>query len=153
MAGSNFIDVSVDISYAQKALAGTSKSLVSIRNQVLGIVGKYGVKAVKNAIRGIYSAPPKNGRKRTGELRKAYVKKLNRKKGEENLYPLSLNDRKKTIFSKAQALSYGARNEKKPKWKITGKGFVQKGWEAVEGDSYRAEIDKMIQKELRKYWG
>lgn len=147
MAEKNFIDVSVDISYAQKALSGTSKSLVSIRNQVLGIIGKYGVKAVKNAIR------TSGLKKRTGELQKAYVRKLNRRKGEENLYPVSLGDRKKTIFSKAQALSYGARNEKKPKWKITGKGFVQKGWEAVEGDSYRAEIDQMIDKELKKYWG
>lgn len=147
MAEKNFIDVSVDISYAQKALSGTSKSLVSIRNQVLGIIGKYGVKAVKNAIR------TSGLKKRTGELQKAYVRKLNRRKGEENLYPVSLGDRKKTIFSKAQALSYGARNAKKPKWKITGKGFVQKGWEAVEGDSYRAEIDQMIDKELKKYWG
>lgn len=147
MAEKNFIDVSVDISYAQKALSGTSKSLVSIRNQVLGIIGKYGVKAVKNAIR------TSGLKKRTGELQKAYVRKLNRRKGEENIYPVSLGDRKKTIFSKAQALSYGARNAKKPKWKITGKGFVQKGWEAVEGDSYRAEIDQMIDKELKKYWG
>lgn len=147
MAEKNFIDVSVDISYAQKALSGTSKSLVSIRNQALGIIGKYGVKAVKSAIR------TSGLKKRTGELQKAYVRKLNRRKGEENLYPVSLGDRKKTIFSKAQALSYGARNAKKPKWKITGKGFVQKGWEAVEGGSYSAEIDKMIDKELKKYWG
>lgn len=146
MAEKNFIDVSVDISYAQKALSGTSKSLVSIRNQALGIIGKYGVKAVKSAIR------TSGLKKRTGELQKAYVRKLNRRKGEENLYPVSLGDRKKAIFPKAQALSYGARNAKKPKWKITGKGFVQKGWEAVEGGSYSAEIDKMIDKELKKYW-
>lgn len=147
MAEKNFIDVSVDISYAQKALAGTSKSLVSIRNQVLGIIGKHALKAVKSAIR------TSGLKKRTGELQKAYIKKLNRKKGEENLYPVSLKDRKKTIFSKTQALSYGARNAKKPKWKIAGKGFVQKGWNAVESGSYRAEIDAMIQKELKKYWG
>lgn len=148
MAEKNFIDVSVDISYAEKALAGTSKSLVSIRNQVLGIVGKHALKAVKSAIR------TSGLKKRTGELQKSYIKKLNRKKGEENLYPVSLGDRKKTIFSKAQALSYGAEKQyKKKKWVIEGKGFVQKGWETAEGDSYRAEIDAMIRKELKKYWG
>lgn len=146
MAGSNFIDVSVDISRAQKALSGTSKSLVSIRNQVLGIVGKHAVKAVRQAIR------TSGLKKRTGELLKSYVRKLNRRRGEENVYPVSLNDRKKTIFSKAQALSYGARNAKKPKWKLAGRGFAQKGWEAVEKGGYQAEIEKMIDKELKKYW-
>lgn len=141
-----FISVEADISGAQKALAGTSKSLVSIRNQVLGIVGKHAVKAVRQAIRS------SGLRKRTGELQKSYIRKLNRRKGEENIYPVSLNDRKKTIFSKAQALSCGAQSKSRPKWRITGRGFAQKGWEAVEKGGYQAEIEKMVQKELGKYW-
>lgn len=146
MAGGNFIDVSVDIAGAQKALSGTSKSLVSIRNQVLGIVGKHALKAVKAAVR------TSGLKKRTGELQKAYVRKLNKKKGEENLYPLSLKDRHKSIFSKVQALSYGASNPKKPKWKLAGRGFVQKGWQAVDKGAYQDEIQQMIQKTLAKYW-
>lgn len=141
---SNFINIQTDISYAQKALSGTSKSLVSIKNQVLGIVGKYAVNAVKKAIR------TSGLQKRTGELQKAYMRKLNKKKGEENVYPVSL-DRKKAIFSKAQSLSYGAKS-KKTKWVLSGKGFVQKGWNEVENGNYSAEIEKMIQKELAKYW-
>lgn len=143
MAKNNFLTVTADISEAQKALAGTSKSLTNIRNGVLRIAGSYALKKVKEAIRG------SGLKKRTGELNKAYIRKVNTRKGEVNLYPVSLNDRKKTIFSKAQALSYGAH---KGNWRLTGKGFVQKGWSAVEWDGYQAEVEKYIDKELKKYW-
>lgn len=143
MAKNDFLSIEADISGAQKALSGTSKSLTSIRNGVLRIVGSYGLKKVKEAIRS------SGLKKRTGELNKAYIRKVNTRKGEANLYPVSLNDRKKTIFSKVQALSYGA---KKGNWELKGAGFVQKGWSAVEGNGYQSEIEKYIDKELQKYW-
>ncbi len=142
--GGKFIEISADISGAQQALAGTRKSLVSIRNKVLLIAGSHALKAVRSAIR------TSGLRKRTGELQKSYVRKLNRRKGEVNLYPVSL-DRTRTIFSKAQALSFGGKS-KRTRWALAGRGFVEKGWQAAEG-GYQAEIDKMIQKELSKYWG
>ncbi len=141
----NFIEIKADISGAQEALSGTRKSLVSIRNRVLGIAGSYALKAVKKAVR------TSGLKKRTGELQKAYIKKLNKRKGEVNLYPVSL-DKTRTIFSKAQALSYGGKS-KHTKWRLSGRGFVQKGWQAAESGGYKADIDKMIQKELAKYWG
>lgn len=141
---SGFIEIKADISGAQEALSGTGKSLVSIRNRVLGIAGSYALKAVRKAVR------TSGLKKRTGELQKAYIRKLNKRKGEVNLYPVSL-DKTRTIFSKAQALSYGGKS-KNTKWRLSGRGFVQKGWQAAESGGYKTDIDKMIQKELAKYW-
>ena len=52
-----------------------------------------------------------------------------------------------TIFPKAMALSYGTGDGR-----IKPRGFVQKGSEYVEKGGYDSEIQKLIDKELSKYW-
>ena len=52
-----------------------------------------------------------------------------------------------TIFPKVMALNYGTSNGR-----LKALGFVQAGEKYAESNAYESEIDKMIQKELDKYW-
>lgn len=134
-----FLSVQADVSRAQAALSGTSKSLVTISRKTMGIIGK----GVANKIRGEIKALTN---KRTGELLKAYRYKVKRDGSEVNVFPKALNG-EKSIFPKVMALSYGTKDGR-----LKALGFVQAGDRYAESGDYAAELDKMIQKELDKYW-
>jgi hypothetical protein len=134
-----FLSVKADVSRAQVALAGTSKSLVSISRQTLGIIGKGTVKTIKREIKALTET-------RTGELLKAYRYKVRKDGTLANVFPKALNG-EKSIFPKAMALSYGTKNGR-----LKALGFVQSGEKYAESDDCQSDIDKMIQKELAKYW-
>lgn len=134
-----FFLVEADISKAQEALAGTSKSLLSIQRQTLGIIGKRvrneTVRAIKSTVQ-----------KRTGELFKAYRYKVKKDGSEVNVFPKSQKGNG-SIFPKAMALNYGTKDGR-----LKPRNFVQAGEKYAESSRYEADIDKMIQKELDKYW-
>lgn len=134
-----FFSIKADISEAQAALSGTSKSLASISRQTLGVIARGAVATVKKEIRS-------TTQKRTGELLRAYRYKIKRDGSEANVFPKALkgND---TIFPKAMALSYGTNDGR-----IKPRGFVQKGEDYVDKGGYEPEIQKLIDKELAKYW-
>ena len=135
----SFLSVEADISRAQTALAGTSKSLASISRQAMGIIGKGVRNETIKAIRITTN-------KRTGELLKAYRYKVKKDGSEVNVFPKALNG-EGTIFPKVMALNYGTSNGR-----LKALGFVQSGEKYAESNAYESEIDKMIQKELDKYW-
>lgn len=135
----SFLSVEADVSRAQTALAGTSKSLVSISRQAMSIIGKGVRKETIKAIRITTN-------KRTGELLKAYRYKVKKDGSEVNVFPKALNG-EGTIFPKVMALNYGTSNGR-----LKALGFVQAGEKYAESNAYESEIDKMIQKELDKYW-
>lgn len=139
--GKQFISVEADIKNAQNALSGTKKSLKAISKKALGVIGRGTVKAIKTAIKG------SGLKKRTGELLKSYRQKVKKDGSSMTVFPKALNG-EKSIFPKIMALSYGSE-----KRNLKALGFVQKGSEYVEKGNYSEEIDKMVKKELEKYWG
>ncbi len=142
-----FLSIEADVSGAQEALAGTSKSLKSIKKQTVGIVARGAVKQIKAVINA-------TTQKHTGELSKAYRYKVKRDGSEANVFPKALNS-KDTIFPKAMTLSYGHSGEtKKAKnWNIRALGFVQTGRAWIESGAYMNDIENMVDKQLHKYWG
>jgi len=138
----------VDVSAVQDALSETSKSLKAIQRDTLRVVARATAKTVRAAI--ISS----DLHVRTGELRKAYTYKLKRDGSEANVYPRALTNGDRTIFPKAMTLSYGHQGPTKRarNWRIVPRGFVQRGQQYAENGDYMDEVQKLIDKELNKYW-
>lgn len=138
----------VDVSAVQDALSQTSKSLKAIQRDTLLVVAKATAKTVRAAI--ISS----DLHVKTGELRKAYTYKLKRDGSEANVYPRALTNGDRTIFPKAMTLSYGHQGPTKraKNWRIVPRGFVQRGQQYAENGGYMDEVQKLIDKELEKYW-
>ena len=138
----------VDVSAVQDALSETSKSLKAIQRDTLRVVARATAKTVRAAI--ISS----DLHDRTGELRKAYTYKLKRDGSEANVYPRALTNGDRTIFPKAMTLSYGHQGPTKRarNWIIVPRGFVQRGQQYAENGDYMDEVQKLIDKELNKYW-
>ncbi len=145
---SQILATEVDVSAVQDALSETSKSLKSIQRSTLRIVARATAKTVRAAI--ITS----DLHVRTGELRKAYTYKLKRDGTEANVYPRALTSGDRTIFPKAMTLSYGHNGPTKRfrNWRIAPRGFVQRGQQYAENGDYMDEVQKLIDKELEKYW-
>lgn len=143
------INASVDIEEVQQALAGTSKSLNSIQKSVLRIAAKGTAKRIKAAIN------TSDLQKRTGELLKAYVYKVKKDGSQANVFPKALTGKDRTIFPKAMTLSYGhdGPTKRAKNWYIAPRGFVQAGQQYAESGAYMDDVQKMIDKELEKYWG
>ena len=138
----------VDVSAVQDALSETSKSLKAIQRDTLRVVARATAKTVRASI--ISS----DLHVRTGELRKAYTYKLKRDGTEANVYPRALTSGDRTIFPKAMTLSYGHNGPTKRfrNWRIAPRGFVQRGQQYAENGDYMDEVQKLIDKELNKYW-
>ena len=145
---SQILATEVDVSAVQDALSETSKSLKSIQRSTLRIVARATAKTVRAAI--ISS----DLHVRTGELRKAYTYKVKRDGSEANVYPRALTNGDRTIFPKAMTLSYGHNGPTKRfrNWRIAPRGFVQRGQQYAENGGYMDEVQKLIDKELEKYW-
>ena len=145
---SQILATEVDVLAVQNALSETSKSLKSIQRSTLRVVARATAKTVRAAI--ISS----DLHVRTGELRKAYTYKLKRDGSEANVYPRALTNGDRTIFPKAMTLSYGHQGPTKRfrDWRIVPRGFVQRGQQYAENGDYMPEVQKLIDKELEKYW-
>lgn len=151
--------VTVDAQPVFKALEETGRSLPSVRRQTVGIAARSTVKVIKGVIR-------QTTDKGTGELRKAYGYKV--KKGGESasVFPKG----SKLLIPKIATLSYGnvisVRNGR-PWLQIHGvagwwarpqsvyiypRGFVQAGEKYAEDGLWMSEVEKMVDKQLDKYW-
>ncbi|MCR4627397.1 MAG: hypothetical protein K5640_07080 [Treponema sp.] len=149
MATGQIINAQLEIEEVQQALSGTSKSLKSIQKSVLRVAAKSTANRVKAAI--ISS----DLHKRTGELQKAYVYKVKKDGNEANVFPKALTGTDRTIFPKAMTLSYGhdGPTKRAKNWRIAPRGFVQAGEQFAEAGGYMNDVQKLIDKELQKYWG
>lgn len=141
-----FITVDIDVKNCVEALAGTSKSMESIKKQALGIIAKGAVKQIKAVINSTTE-------KHTGELLKAYRYKVKKDGSETNIFPKG-TEKGKSIYPKAMTLSYGHSGPTKraKNWHIKALGFVQSGDAYVESGAYMPELEKMVDKQLKKYW-
>lgn len=148
MSSVQMVSVEADVSAVQEALKGTAKSMKSIRKQALGIVGRVTAKATRQAITATTA-------KKTGDLRKAYGYKVAKDGSTVTVWPkdkaIAANNH--LILAKASVLSYGydAGPHRGPH--VTARGFVQAGRDVAERGGWEPEMQKMIEKELKKYWG
>ena len=145
MADVPIISVKPDFEAVQKALSGTTKSLPSIQRKTLSVIARGAIKQIKAVI--------KSGtHRRTGELLKAYRYKV-KKNGTATIYPNAINSGDK-IFPKASVLSYGhtGATRRAKNFPIKAVGFIQAGNQYIESGAYVPEINKMVDKELTKYW-
>lgn len=140
----NFINVECQIQEVQKALEGTNKSLKTISKKTLSVIGKGALKALKGGIQNTLN-------RRTGALLKAYVYKGNKSgtSGNVRIDPKIPNG--DDMFRKVYVLNYGYTGEVHRAWNKPH-SFVQCADDYIQNGSYGAEIDKMVQKELDKYW-
>lgn len=145
MADNPVINVTPDFKEVEKALSGTRKSLPSMQRKTLSIIARGAVKQIKAVIRS-------GTHRRTGELLKAYHYKV-RRDGIVNIYPVATHSGKK-IFPKASVLSYGhsGKTKRVEDFHIEAVNFVQAGEQYADSGAYVPEINKMIDKELTKYW-
>ena len=134
------ISINADVAEVQYALEGTGKSLKTIQRLVLRTIAKGALKEVKAVIR--------SKARWTGSLLKSYGYKVKKDASAVSVYPKNGTDENRTNFIKAAVLSWG-----RPQRRIEPKGFVQAGITYAEGNSYKKEIDRVVEKELKKYWG
>ena len=140
MAKSNWIVVSADVEEVQKALAGTSKSLTAIARQSIAVIARGTVKAIKQEIQSTTE-------RHTGALLKCYGYRIKKDGSSGSVYPRGVSGSQ--IFPKVFALNYGT--DKKPNLKP--RAFVQKGEQYAQSGTYMSELEKLVEDNLRKYWG
>ena len=139
--------IETDVSQVQQALLETSQSMTSIQRQTLGVISRGTVKVIKAAIL-------ETTTKRTGELAKGYRYKIKKDGTEANVFPKT-DDWGSSIFPKAAVLSYVHEGPTKraKSFTVYPRGFVQAGKAWVDSGGYSSDLDKMIDKQLTKFWG
>ncbi len=159
---SDGISISVDISEVQAALSATAKSLKSISRQTMGIAARTTVKALKTAIR-------QTTKRQTGELSRAYRYKVKKDGSSASVFPRTASGNH-LVLAKIATLSYGNDISVRPgrTWlSVKGRGyfarprtvhiparnFVRQGESFAENGGYMDEVQKMIDRELAKFWG
>lgn len=160
------LDIQLDTKGVVQSLTQTGKGIKSIQKQTVGIIAKGYVKEIKRQITatGI--------KKRTGELGKAYRYKV---KGDTaTIYPASQANGKQAkslIVAKTGSLNYGTtinvRKGRKflqvnggkyfarPKRvSIRGRDFLGRAENLyINNERYTQDVEKMVEKQLKKYWG
>ena len=134
-----FIDLTADTEAVQKALEGTTAGLEAMRKRTLSAAAQGARKKINAAIRA-------TTKKRTGELRKAYRYKVKKDGSQANIYPRKAS-KASQIFPKAYTLNYGREGTAH-----APRGFVEAGERYAEGGQWEADANKLVQKELDKYW-
>lgn len=133
------ISAQVEVAAVQEALSGTSAGLSAMRGRVLSAAGKGTRQKVNQAIRA-------TTKRRTGELLKAYRYRVKKDAGQVNIYPRKAT-KASQVFPKAYTLNYGLEGTAH-----VPRGFVERGEAYAENGEYMAEAEKLVQKELDKYW-
>ena len=137
--GKAFIAVNAEVEAVQEALAGTSAGLVQMQRKTLSAIAQGARRKINAAIR-------LTTKRRTGELLKAYRYKVRKDASQANIFPKKTG-KKGNIFAKVYTLNYGKEGTR---WRA--RGFVQKGEAYAEEGGYEAAVNKLVQKELDKYW-
>lgn len=143
----------LDLKPTIRALDKTTKSIESIENQTLGIIGRTTARVVTQAMRESLPKRSKLNLKNKHEsLRKqGFTYKVKKGKGEVNIYPKTLNYGS-DIFPQASVLSFGhfGATQRARSFTINPHYFVQSGDKYIEMGLYQSEVDKMIEKTLIK---
>lgn len=139
--------IETDVSEVQQALLETSQSMTSIQRQTLGVISRGAVKIIKAAIL-------ETTTRRTGELAKGYRYKIKKDGTEANVFPKTDNWGS-AVFPKAAVLSYGHEGPTKraKSFNVYPRGFVQTGKAWIDSGGYSSDLDKMIDRQLTKFWG
>ena len=159
---SDAVGISVDVRPVQQALMQTAKSMKGIQRQTVGIAARTTAKTIKTAIR-------QTTKRLTGELSSAYRYKVRKDGSSAAVFPKTVSGNH-LVLAKVATLSYGNTITNRPGrtflsvsgrgyWArpktvhIPARGFVQAGERYAEGGGYMDEVQKMIDRELAKFWG
>lgn len=148
MSSVQMVSVKADIDGVQKALAGTSKGMKSIQKQALGVIGRGTSKVIRKAVQATTA-------RRTGELRKAYGYKVKKDGSSVTVWPTdrAVKENNHLVLAKVSVLSYGYDAGPRKGPHVRARNFVQAGKAWAEGGGYEADLQKIVDKELKKYWG
>jgi len=159
------IDLKIDTKGVEQALSQTAKGVKSIQKQTVGIIVKGYVKEIKRQITAAVL------KKITGELYRAYRYKV---KGDTaTIYPKSQATGRTAnalIVAKTGTLNYGntisVRKARKflqisgqyfarpKKVSIRGRDFLGRAEQIyIGGGRYTTDVETMVDKQLKKYWG
>lgn len=134
------ISIEAEVSGVRRALEGTGRGVQRGAKAVVRAVARGTVKAIKGGIRA-------TTKRRTGELLKAYGYRTWRNGAGATVRPKGANGSR--IFPKVFSLNYGRKGTR-----MLPRHFVQKGeaW-AQQGSNWEAEAEKIISREIARYWG
>lgn len=164
------LNVTADINAVADALKQTSKQMPSITNSVMRIIGKGASKEVNRTLKGVI-------RGRKGKIGRGYDYQVwnaytygKAKRGSVSVFPKPMKESRGLEVAVMQTLNAGAvitprRGHKylhvkgngfyamSKSIRIEGKHFVEQGVNYAEHGDYQTEVDKYIEKELKKFWG
>ena len=146
---SNWNVVEAEVNAVVEALNETSKSLTSIKKQSLGVIARYGVKYIRQKIRESII----NRKASTKELQKSYAFRVKKDGSEANILPRGIAGAE--IFPKSWVNNYGysGATKRSKNWNFAPKGFVQDTEKNIESHNFETELQKLVDKTLKKYWG
>ncbi len=136
----SFLSVKAETEAAAEALEGTAAQFPRIKRRVLSLAAQGTRKKINAAIR-------ITTKRRTGELLKAYRYKVHKDGDQVNIFPKGQGT-KSRIFPKVYTLNYGS-----SKTRHKARGFIQQGELYAQSDDWMGAVNKLVQKELDKYWG
>lgn len=139
----DLLEIDVNAKRVQEALKGTRLSMKTIGKKTFRVIGQGVRQAINKSIR-------QTTTKRTGALLKAY-----------KYYPTSAGGIVRVdknipngddMFRKIYALNYGysgpvGRARNRPH------SFIERGEEYLASGQWVGKLDKMVEKEIKKYWG
>ena len=148
------ISVISEINEVQEALKETSLSMPQINRKFLSVVGKKTTAVVKTGIRQTYS-PPNKYYKRTGQFMRAWRYKAKSDGSQVSVYPKVIytdskgqQKNRQWAAGLASILNYGTKDGR-----IIPRFFIQRGEDYANSGAYMPEVQKIIDKELEKFWG
>lgn len=149
MAQSAWITAEAEVDAVVEALKGTSRSLTSIQKQALGIIARKGAQEIRKDIK----SKIKDRTRSKGGLAKSYGFRVKRDGSEANIYPRGASG--SDIFPKAMVQNAGHEGPtaRARSWKVAPKAFVDHTENFLESKDFSAELSKMADKALKKYWG
>lgn len=164
------LNVTADINAVADALKQTSKQMPQITNSVMRIIGKGASKEVNRTLKGVIKGRKgKIGRGYDYQVWNSYTYGKPRG-GHVAVFPKPMQNSRGLEVAVMQTLNAGAtitprRGHKylhikgdgfyalSKSIRIEGKHFVERGENYAEHGDYQIDIDKMIDKELKKFWG
>lgn len=166
-----FFNIEANVDEVQNALKGTARSIATIQKMSLRTVASGAAKVINKKLKSVIHGDGKIKGIYPYKMSSAYRGKI--KKGdpdEATIYPKGIPGGT-LIIPVITTLNYGATinvsrrhkymkfQNRQGEWKscksvrIPGRHFIESGEKYLESDAYMNDLSKLVDKELKKYWG
>lgn len=143
--------IQAEMKDVQEALNKTTLSIPSMNRKFLAVIGKKTAETVKTGIKQTYS-PPSKYYKRTGALLRSWTFHAKKDGSQVSVFPRVIatnnNKNRQWAVGLSSILSYGTADGR-----IKPRAFIQRGENYASSGAYMQEVQKIVDKELEKYWG